>query len=226
MPDDWRKDLERARLAATKHWPEYAEACGGGSLQPVEGEHGEISPLLDQIAGIDYLVRLPGGGVRSLSMRVQFEPLLYASFTIRESRRTGRLTELPKKLAAVDQKTMISDLTVQLYVSKDSTRLIGWGVISTAMLLRFIKLNTMQDDVFFNKRKAPDGNWFLVVWWEWLRDAAISVESGGDIILQPPWTPSYSHMANCKQGGRCNVCDAVMYRYLRRELANPAARET
>jgi hypothetical protein len=133
---DWQVDLERSRIAlGGVVWPAIKDAIGGGTLLITEGSRNGTDLTLDY-GGIDAIQKTVVRGVpvqRTIASRIQFgQP--YFTTTIRESRRSGAVTEYAKRQTAREEGGNLPTLTTHAYVTKDGSRLQVCGVIDAGRL--------------------------------------------------------------------------------------------
>lgn len=172
-----RQIKESARCLSDIVWPEICEMCGGGKLISVESVTASpFAKKLDTLAGIDAWQVSNEMMLRGIASRVQYEPDVYPTFTIRASLPSGYNTELQKRLKAIEELQrgwLFPTLTIQAYLSEDHTRFIQAAIVKTKeLILEAEKKFKRGMDI----RLAPDGREFVVVWWRELQDAGIRVE--------------------------------------------------
>lgn len=172
---DWRQDLSwSARDFIAIVWPQISGWCHGGELRPVEGVTDRRTEAdLDRLAGIDAWQIVDGVGMRGIASRVQaMEDSGYtnpwASFTIRERRTSGAVTELAKRMRAMDDDAgwLLPDLTVQAYLDRRGGRLLHVAMTYTRQLYEHVRDTTE----WVRRTNGDDGNLFLVVWHHDLQD--------------------------------------------------------
>lgn len=182
MRADVAKDLTDSAGDFTRLvWPQIKVWCRGGELISVESTDAKgLSQAFDTMAGVDaWQVCYETQSIRGVASRIQYGSP-WASFTIRETRASGTVTELKKRMAAMsDLKAgwLVPALTVQAYISN---RVLGdllhVAMVRTFDLYDYIASGTEGRD--FERRVNPqDKNSFLVVWEADLRQAGISVKS-------------------------------------------------
>lgn len=142
-----------------------AQFMGGGEFHFTEGSANEILRLLDMHSGIDAIQVEPGrnGRIRLIASRVQ-QVGPYRSFTIRESRPSGAMTEWDKLRRAFeepDREFARPAITIQAYT--DSTeRLLLAGMMMTRDLYGYIMAVGWDS---LGQRTNHDRTTFRVVWW-------------------------------------------------------------
>lgn len=116
-------------------WPAISEMCGGGELRSLESER---SPL-DTRGGIDgYQVFRTG--VRTLAQRTQrlddYEKP--RTFTIRDTLSSGGITEMAKRLDALEKGYDLPAITIQGYVLEKAWRFVRAGVVHTRPFYQWV----------------------------------------------------------------------------------------
>lgn len=131
-------------------WPRIGCYLGGGRYFTTEGTDNELYDALDAHAGIDGFQVTPEGEVRSIGSRVQFGDSAYDTFTVRASRDSGAMTELEKRLHAIEDHKRANGpapvypgVTIQAYVRRlgdGEFEFLSAAAIDTIDLFRFILL--------------------------------------------------------------------------------------
>lgn len=148
-----------------------------GQVIPVEAVTAdEMRRYLDMLAGIDLWLIEEKMGVTGLASRIQWGASAYNSFTIRETRHTGVETELTKRLRAINSegRYLYPYWSCQAYVTERPTRengrlksqgkLLSVGVALTEDICNLIT------DGQCERRLNPDGNTFIAVYWETIKE--------------------------------------------------------
>lgn len=216
MSDDWEADLKRSAETFVKLWPQVRKECGcsAGELVPIEGVNRGALNSLDLTSGIDYVAPAATGGQATIAARVQRSPHLYASFTIRLSRRTGTATEWAKRVRSFKYDEVLPTLTVQLYVDRNDS-LVGYGIVKTRALLDYLLTGPEFPGYNFTVKPVGDGNKLMAVWWLWMRREGVPLKTAGEDRLwgpKDPWhvpldTPCQrcDHQIALHVGGRSNT---------------------
>lgn len=167
---------ESARCLRDIVWPKIKGICGGGQLIPVEEvTDSPFAKQLDTLAGIDAWQISNDRLLRGIASRIQYEPDIYESFTIRTSLPSGRDTELQKRLRAIkelERGWLFPALTIQAYLTKDHAEFIQAAIVRTRDLILQAKEKCDQG---IDVKPAPGGNRFVIVWWKELLQAGIKV---------------------------------------------------
>jgi hypothetical protein len=209
VSDDWEEDMKKSSERFIKHWPTVRDSCGcDGDLVPVEGVDDDEKRRLDREFGVDYLAHsILHDRMVSIAARAQAPPHLYASFTIRLSRRTGTPTEWIKRRTSHRARTPNPDWTVQIYVDK-SEGLAGYAAVRTSALLAYLDPPHGNCTV----KDVKDGNRLMAVWWLWMRREGVELATFGEQRLRGPASPWHVpldqpcmrcwHQIGCHVGGR------------------------
>jgi hypothetical protein len=170
--DDVQHDLSQSsndflRLV----WPILQRECEDfrkGEIRMVEGrQKGNIPFDLDVIAGIDAYLREPGA-LRGMALRTQRtqRDCNYCTFTVRETRPNGSLTEYAKRREAIKRRNegvLYPWWTIQAYLSKAGDQVLSIGVARTVELYEFIEQSRQPLD---QKRASNGGETFFCVKWD------------------------------------------------------------
>lgn len=96
-----------------------------------------ILASFDKYAGFDCLSRNKISGLmRAFALRIQ-EKLSYDTFTVRNSRDSGAMTEYEKRIKAMEVGALYPTITVQAYIVND--RLSAFAIVRTVDLFEYIK---------------------------------------------------------------------------------------
>lgn len=156
--------------------------------------------IVDTVAGIDgWFISGDATRLQAIASRVQYGTEPYESFTIRASRPSGAVTELAKRLEALqdrDGHLVVPHYTVQAWVERRRTgRALLVLMVLTQDLFEFV---ARHPDKVEHRRNHADETEFLVVWAADLRAAGYEVHEGGqfDITIRQrggeawsPWAP-------------------------------------
>lgn len=99
-------------------WPEINDWFGGGDLIPVEKVNTDLAKCLDMVAGIDWLVRVPGRGVITIASRVQ-RGQCFETTTIRYELPSSNRTEFEKRMVQLRRGMVVPTVTAHSYVKLD-----------------------------------------------------------------------------------------------------------
>lgn len=99
----------------------------------------ELAHSLDVEAGIDMWFVRDGTGIRGVANRVQWSDRYWRTFTVRMSRESGASTEYEKRVHAMQHEWLYPVLTMQSYITEDRQRLLGFGVMRTRDLMKFVR---------------------------------------------------------------------------------------
>lgn len=152
-------------------WPILESECPvflGHKLVENETVRTPVSQTLDMAAGIDWFTQDPGGGLVSISSRIQWE-CNWRSFTIRESRESGAVTELAKRREAIRKSTLCPDWWVHAYIfgrEETNPELGSVGVIRTEDLFKWVR-DHVDDTKIMPRRNVDFGGAAVLraVWW-------------------------------------------------------------
>jgi hypothetical protein len=169
------RDQRHSINAVADTWDQWlAPLTNCRDLRRGEGTDEPALQLLDQIGFMDYVAVGASGRPALIAMRVQFEPLIYPSHTIRYTRQTGTVTEFRKWRAALaEEDPLLPTWVIQVYVSRKGGR-----------PYRFMQGAAVRGRPFGHYitsaglpvQAAPDGNTFLIAWWEQMRKAGVEVQ--------------------------------------------------
>jgi hypothetical protein len=227
---EWQRDQRHAAQVRARHWTALRDRLGfpGGVLFDIEGRDERVANMLDRDSGLDVSVKMPGGARYMVSWRVQYAPNLWASHTERYLRRSGARTESAKDRLALLTDSTRSKYKVQMYVDgtcewdgddcrTDHARCLGAMRVRTDDIATWLDLDSKtysieKEHAFCGLRKVRDGNWMQVIWWDWLREAGVSLTGFEGWQLRTPRRPH--HPAECGRE-RCDSCDAYLYSAMR-----------
>lgn len=159
-------------------WPCIKDLLGGGQLKSVElyTEKG-FAKELDTLAGVDAWQIVNEYGIRPLAQRTQkikdgYRP--YNTFSIREKRQSGAITELEKLTRAIITESnrgfLHPAITCQAYVDYGLTRVLSAGLVKTRDLIYFVYFYP-----HLCEHKAHD-NPFLYISWQTLQKYNVQVQ--------------------------------------------------
>jgi len=160
-------------------WPVIKTSLGGGRVYPVEGNAlNEMQMTLDRVSGIDaWHVMENDEGVRGIASRIQPDDgrhrWPYNSFTIRKSIVSGSDTEYQKRMKAITQPErgyLFPPVTVQAYVRTYDGPVVSVAIMTTSDLYKSVK------DHKWPVVPGADGNKFLAVWWEAIKDLGYKIK--------------------------------------------------
>ena len=161
--------------------PAIRYCIGGGRVGPVESSTSTgMARSLDILAGIDAWQVVTDEGIRGISSRVQWDRKCWRTFTIREHRPSGALTELEKRMRGagfVGRGYVYPHLTTHAYLTKDEIRgqgaLLGVGVARTDDIMEYVQLfypDRISDHPnirgVWRRKNRADGVTFLCVPWD------------------------------------------------------------
>lgn len=131
------RDMRRSMTYVNIAKPIISKLLGGGCVLPVEGSDNEVCKMLDATCGTDYFQVYDSLGlVYGVASRVQYTKN-YRSFTIRNARAGGAMTEFEKRKLAIARGGVYPKLTMQMYV--DGETISGIGIAKTADLISFVE---------------------------------------------------------------------------------------
>jgi len=186
-------DFTDANRSFSPFRAELLKHIKGDKIIDVETDGGTIASLFDKYSGIDA-IQVVNGQLRTIAMRVQWG-VNYQSFTIRYKRKSGVDTEYKKRIDAIfgQKGYLFPYLTVQCYLDKrhGATGVLSCAIVKTEDLYKFIKENF--DNL--QKRKCPEGNEFLVVYFQQLIESGIKSIVFGD---NPTFAPTSNAMRIAK----------------------------
>lgn len=209
-------DLSWSAETFVKTWPLIHEACGctNSALIPIENVNRGPLNALDLTSGIDYMATTMHGGLTSIAARVQRPPHLYASFTVRLSRRTGTPTEWAKRVRSFKYDEVLPNLTAQIYVDGNGV-LVGYGIVKTRALIEYLLVGPDFPGYNYTVKNVSDGNRLMAVWWLWMRRDGIPLVTSGEARLRQPLKPWHvpldtkcqrcNHQIGCHVSGRSNT---------------------
>lgn len=170
-------------------WPAIAPWLGGGEYSSIERvNETTLEEDLDVFAGIDgFQKRREHGVMRGIASRIQWGNQRWGdrdwhTFSLRESRKSKRATEITKRLwqlARRHEGYLYPHITVQAYINEKRTGLISVAIAHTHELIpwaveTFSALNPIEQTTHYNKAGVWrctatdfDGTWatFLAVDW-------------------------------------------------------------
>ena len=173
--------------------PAISHIIGGGVVEPVEcSTSSGMMRNLDMLAGIDAWQVITDEGMRGLASRVQWGDRCWDTFTIREHRPSGAVTELEKRQRGRDMACrgyVHPHLTVHAYLTKPrgEGHLIGVGVARTDDLLDYVELYLEATSGQVPSRPDWSGVWrqvnhddgvtFLCIPWRGLEECGYDVKT-------------------------------------------------
>lgn len=117
-------------------------------LKRVEGDDNEICKTLDLTCGIDYLLTWTHGKetiTYGVGCRVQWvNELPFNTFTLRNKRKGGSLTEVEKLKAAIKKNSARPHLTLHIYADKCTNKVLSLAITKTERLIQYIEENEVQ----------------------------------------------------------------------------------
>jgi hypothetical protein len=125
---------------------------------------------LDKIAGYDGL-QIGRSAIRGFALRVQVEKN-YRTFTVREDRPTGAITEYEKRIMSVERGQdgyMFPHWTIQSYVDQTGGNILSIGVAKTREFYPWIKQTELNGHRFKRNHPHDAEEIFLVVPWDMYR---------------------------------------------------------
>jgi hypothetical protein len=157
--NNWKKDAIDSARAIESIRDTYLPKVILGKIHTIESMDNEVLILMDLKSGVDY-IREDDFGLQGIAARCQWERV-YNTFTIREKRHTGTITELEKRKIAIDRGYLYPTFTLQAYFdNRENNELLSLGIIKTLELYNFVKNNP--DKVHKNK----SDNDFVYVRWQ------------------------------------------------------------
>jgi hypothetical protein len=170
-----------------------------------------LSDALDLDSGIDWIVRT-GTTSTTIASRVQWDQRSWDTFTIRETRSSGAVTEMSKRKESINAgDALYPVLTLQAYVQKPRARgkLLAVAVCRTADLYAYLddhELRPVYDRAryvnYWRRVNEDDGNTFWCVPWAHLAEHSwleryppeeVECWCPGDDGYPPPWIPCYDY---------------------------------
>jgi len=142
----------------------------GSRIVEIETSDNEVLQMFDRFSGIDAIQVTRDHAIRGVAIRVQWGRA-WNTFTIRYRLSSGAKTEYAKRVDAIENEKLYPHLTVQVYLSNDSSRILSAAIIQTRELYRQIREGW--DDIVEKRRAREDGNVFLVVPWDKLGNILI-----------------------------------------------------
>lgn len=141
MIRNWQNDLTTSNtMFRTLVWPVIARWCGDGRIIHIETmRNNVVANSLDTHCGIDIWQIVDEKGARGIASRVQDGSFFkYLTFTIRESRESGALTEYRKREEALKSGRWVYPyLTCHAYIS--DSKLLGVALARTADVMIITK---------------------------------------------------------------------------------------
>ena len=154
----WKKDAIDSAKAIESIRDTYLPKVISGKIHTIESKGDEMLILMDVKSGIDY-IREDDLGLQGIAARCQWEKA-WNTFTIREKRLTGTITELEKREKQIATGYLYPIFTLQAYfASRENNKLLSLGIIKTLNLYEFMKNNPSK----VHRRKSD--NDFVFVHW-------------------------------------------------------------
>lgn len=122
-------------------WPIVRDWIGGGKLVQMESvTDSKFANLLDMNAGIDAW-QVHQNGMRGIASRIQVADRPFNTFTIRESRDSGVMTDYDKRRIAIESKGIFlyPNIMVQAYLESWCGPVISVGMAETIDIIDYIQ---------------------------------------------------------------------------------------
>ena len=131
----------------------------------VEGRDDNISKILDQNAGVDYILkRDKDGQLFGIASRTQsITRRRYDTFTIRKARASGAPTEFDKMRKAAREEAFYPKWRMHIYYDKDTENIVSLAIAKSMDILDFI-LAGYADTNFTGRGQVGQSEFYVVPW--------------------------------------------------------------
>jgi hypothetical protein len=165
--------LNRSSLAFRELvWPVIADDLGGGKLIEVETiKDNDFASSLDCIAGVDCWQET-AEFMRAIAQRTQWGAN-YHTFTVRETLRSGHITEAAKRRIAIAEGWLYPAITVQAYIIDDHLVAAAWALTQNVIA-------ACADERTWTQTNHQDGATFFCVPWQVVQDVHIYEIAGSN----------------------------------------------
>jgi hypothetical protein len=161
-------DAYRILSLLREHCDEFGKNCRFEVFPQLDGNL--AYQYLDKIAGYDGF-QIWKAVIRGFALRVQVEKN-YRTFTIREDRPTGAITEYEKRIMAVEHDKdgyMFPHWNIQSYIEDTGGNILSIGIARTRELYPWIKQTELNGHRFKRNHPHDAEEIFLVVPWDMYR---------------------------------------------------------
>lgn len=173
MPN-WKSDLLVSVNRFNKFVKPELKKLLGGEFYTVESVSDVVSESLDAIAGVDVWHISPAG-IRGIASRIQTSNTDWSTFTIRNKRDTGSITEYEKRKNAINNGYLYPYYMLQAYVSSED-KLLSFAIANTIDVIKMIDSNlTYVNHTGTNQVGQAS---FFVVKWEDMKDYGYDIHIG------------------------------------------------
>lgn len=151
-----------------------------GSIIPVEFQSGDVAKLLDQQAGIDYLVH-GSSGVVGVALRSQFIKVgnnPFNTFSVRYRLKNQHETEFEKRHRAIKQGNMFPTWTIQSYFDTSGMFLSAARILTQDLYQYIDEVGNYAADSYVNPQ---DGNQFLACRWSHIKRLGYQIYITGSL---------------------------------------------
>lgn len=168
--NNYKKDMKIANKIFIDNLDYFKQVLSCNEILSIEEIDNEVIKLLDVKSGIDFIMNIKNGGIKTLANRVQTSDKSWDTYTIRYKRKTGNETEFDKRIFDIENDYLYPHYTMQSYI-KDGC-VLNYDIIETKKLFEYIELNIEN----IKKRTAYDGNVFLIISFEEVKHLSIKEE--------------------------------------------------
>jgi len=168
--NNWEKDLSYSMKALLSIEKTILPTMISGKIHSIENSDNHVLVLMDRRSGIDY-IRENEHGLQGIAARVQWGNA-WDTFTIREKRHTGTITEMQKRIFQIENGYFYPYFTLQAYFSdRKEMKFLSAAAVKTVDLYDFIKekpfciyRNKSDNDFLFIKFSDLQNNGIKIVW--------------------------------------------------------------
>lgn len=151
---------------------------GAKRIFSTELHNNGLEKFLDQETGIDAVIVTDDGTAYPIACRVQFDKY-YASFSIRRSRPSGKITEYAKLKAAFQANGLMPTYHIQGFVTDGIATI---AIAETVDLLKYVERHSDQ------WRTSPEGETFYYIPWRKLDKVKVYIaDKKGHIQRRQPY---------------------------------------
>lgn len=165
MAGKFREAAENSRLDFKRHVePILKSHWRDCEIFSAEQQQDPILKILDESAGIDYLVsRKDSLQSYGLASRIQRAGMNYRTFTVRSKRDSGTPTEYEKRRKAIHGGWLYPTMTQQTYLTADGERLYAMALILTVDLFTYLEKRVAKTN-HTNATQHGQAEFFIVRW--------------------------------------------------------------
>lgn len=157
--------------------PLFHSMWSGCEIYSNEKHPDPLRRLLDDYAGKDYVIFHKEWGMSfSLASRIQRTGFSYGTFTVRNKRDSGSVTEYEKRRKAIVAGAEYPTLTLQAYLTKDGASLLKLAIMRTVDLFDYLRRNESKlEKKHTGADQSGQAEFVIAKWSELDRKYAVSV---------------------------------------------------